>query len=305
MNYDTSPLSIDTIDVEPARSEDPLRFAPIDFDPDIHQTNTNIEEDSGPISQATVLSRNVGFDTFIENRSKTDFLNSFSVEPPSTKYRSFALAGVLAVVSAFAGGFAVYLLSAPTNGSVQQTPAANTSVNEVAPSETFVVKQSSERAAEEPLVPHSSDGPRYPARPVQVAKTHDDAPAVEASPDQTAANSAVDQQASNTQPAPSVGAPAPPQELPEKEAKVGAYVVEKPASGRKPLARCADGTYSFSASKAAACSGRGGVREWIADSKAASNAPARQSTYVLGPRGGCYYLNSSNTKVYVEAKYCQ
>jgi len=306
MKYDTSPLSIDTLDVESARSEDPLRF--VLADDDIHQTNVNLEDDSGPISQATVLSGSVGFDTFIENRHKTDSLKSFSVEPPGAKYRSFVLAGVLAVVSAFAGGFAVYFFSATADqGIVQkQTPAANTSVNEVGPSETFVVKQTSERAAEEPLVPHVPDGSRNPDRPVQLARTPEETPVVvEASPDQTAASSAVEQPVTNTEAAPTAGDPAPPQKLPEKEAKVGAYVVEKPASGRKPLARCADGTYSFSASKAAACSGRGGVSEWMADGKAASNTPAKQAAYVLGPRGGCYYLDSSNKKVYVEKKFCQ
>ncbi|MEQ1765200.1 MAG: DUF3761 domain-containing protein, partial [Pyrinomonadaceae bacterium] len=90
----------------------------------------------------------------------------------------------------------------------------------------------------------------------------------------------------------------------ERESKVGAYVVEKPA-GRNPLARCADGTYSYSASKSAACAGRGGVGEWIGDGKPIPSTPTKQAAYVLGPRGGCYYLDSSNKKIYVEKKYCQ
>src|SRR5690606_16383476 len=91
---------------------------------------------------------------------------------------------------------------------------------------------------------------------------------------------------------------------PERGAKVGGYVAERPA-GRRPLARRSDGTYSFSASKSSACSGRGGVSEWMTDGKRSASAPAKQAAYVLGPRGGCYYLDSSDKKVYVEKKHCQ
>jgi len=41
--------------------------------------------------------------------------------------------------------------------------------------------------------------------------------------------------------------------------------------------------------------------------KAAEEKPAADSqtrTYVKGPRGGCYYVNSSGAKVYVDKKYC-
>jgi len=33
--------------------------------------------------------------------------------------------------------------------------------------------------------------------------------------------------------------------------------------------------------------------------------PAPGRTYLKGPRGGCYYLNSSNAKVYVDHAYCK
>lgn len=39
-----------------------------------------------------------------------------------------------------------------------------------------------------------------------------------------------------------------------------------------------------------------------ATTKNAAETPNR--TYIKGPRGGCYYLNSSGGKVYVDKKYC-
>jgi hypothetical protein len=300
MNYDTSPLSIDTLDAEPARPEDPVRFVP--EDQNIRQTNGPGIPDSGPISQATVLSRNVGFDTFIEGRPATNpKLDSVEV-PGGTKYRTWVFASLLAAFSAFAGGFAVYFTAAPasTVSVPSQAPAVNIAVTDVQPSDTFVVKSPSETAAEEPLVPHSPEAAVQPVRPAHLAKT----PAGPQVPESTVETSTPELSVANGQTISNETQETPQMKQPEREAKVGAYVAEKPA-GRKPLARCADGTYSFNASKAAACSGRGGVSEWMPDGRSTSKAPAKQAAYVLGPRGGCYYLDSSNKKVYVEKKYCQ
>jgi hypothetical protein len=41
------------------------------------------------------------------------------------------------------------------------------------------------------------------------------------------------------------------------------------------------------------------------EKQSAATTPAKQAAYVLGPRGGCYYLDSSSKKIYVEKKYCQ
>lgn len=308
MKYDTSPLSIDTLDVAPNPSDDPLRFVP--DDQDIHQTNESSEFDSGSISPPTIDPRQieipVGFETFIENRPETDTLKGFAADPTRPKYRSWAMVGLLVVFSAFAGGTAVYFFASPTNTTSvqQQAPAANTAVTDVQPSDTFVIKTPNETAAEEPLVPHSPEVASEPARPVYLGKTREDQPASDANI-QLPASDQTTETAPTLGQAPTPTEPEPQLKQPEREAKVGAYVVEKPASGRKPLARCADGTYSFSASKSAACSGRGGVGEWMTDGRPASNTPAKQAAYVLGPRGGCYYLDSSNKKIYVEKKFCQ
>lgn len=45
----------------------------------------------------------------------------------------------------------------------------------------------------------------------------------------------------------------------------------------------------------------------VSSDKPAAQTPATSTgarTYVKGPRGGCYYLNPSGAKVYVDKKYC-
>lgn len=304
MKYDTSPLSIDTLDVESTPPSNELRFAPIEDN--IHQTNGAVGSESGPISQITVLSQNVGFDTFIENRHDAGGSRRLNSLPELKKYRSWVMAGLLAVISAVGGGATVYFLSTSLSPPItqQQSDAANPPVTDVQPADTFIVKFPTERAAEEPLVPHSPEGSINHGRPVHLTRMnsvrdHPNANTSTTIPETFEPATNVGQN-STTDP---VAEPQP--QKPEREAKVGGYVVEKPAIGRRPIARCADGTYSFSASKAAACAGRGGVSDWMADGKPATTTPAKQAAYVLGPRGGCYYLDSSNKKVYVEKKFCQ
>lgn len=302
MKYDTSPLSIDTADVEPSPASNELRFVPAD--PSIHQTNGS-DSDSGPISQATVLSKNVGFDTFIESRPETSSLESNRAEPAKLTFRSWAIVGLIAVFSAFAGGTSVYFFSSPPRAAaLENKPAVNsTAVTDVQPSDTFVVKAPSERAAEESLVPHSPEVAGQPPRPAYLVKPDVREPVTDANSNSQIAAKTVESTPPNVTVPQATVEPDP--RRPEREAKVGAYVVEKPVTSRTPIARCADGTYSFSASKAAACSGRGGVSDWMTGGKPTSNTPPKQTAYVLGPRGGCYYLSSSNKKVYVEKKYCQ
>jgi hypothetical protein len=302
MKYDTSPLSIDTVGVETAAPSSELRFVPVDQN--IHQTNRT-ENDSGPISQATVLSRNVGFDTFIENRTETAANVGSTFKATRPNYRSWAGIGLLTVFSAIAGGSSVYLL---TSGqypvAAEQKPlTANSAVSDVQPTDAFVVKSPTENSAEELRVPRNSDVVGQPTRSSTLIGSRNDSPVVYSNSNSNAAMNA-NQSTATVETIPSVGGE-PRSKEPEREAKVGAYVVEKPVSGRNPVARCADGTYSFSANRSSACSGRGGVSDWMTDGKPASNTSAKQATYVLGPRGGCYYLNSSNKKTYVEKKYCQ
>lgn len=291
MKYDTSPLSIDTAGVDLTTPEQELRFVPEEDHPD-----------SGPISQQTILAPShetqVGFSTFIEPPPQTNRLDAIKDKLDSKKYKTWAMTALLAAFSAVAGGFAVFWVSSnppPTTQNQPQTIAAEP-VTEIQSTDAFVAKHAADSAAEEPLVPHS------PEVPVHRERTLSTAPRSEQTAPEPSANTAADDLKVET---PEIAAPDPPKPQPEREAKVGAYIVEKPA-GRRPLARCSDGTYSFSASKSAACSGRGGVSEWMSgDKPSVGTTPAKQAAYVLGPRGGCYYLDSSNKKIYVEKKYCQ
>lgn len=287
MKYDTSPLSLDTLESDHTPPETPVRFAPANHD--IHRTNDGAG-DSGPVSQATVLSArnetNIGFDTFIEDRAGTDPLKDFSDDSSRRRYLPLVRAGALAAISAVAGGSVVYYSLAGSEPRAVQQPViiANTATTDIQPSDAFVIKAPVETAAEEAIAQRPS-GPvgqrERQARGASKGTETDDEPPSDQ---------------------PSVAAQ--PVRSPEREAKVGGYVAERPA-GRRPLARCSDGTYSFSASKSSACSGRGGVSEWMTDGKPSASAPAKQAAYVLGPRGGCYYLDSSDKKVYVEKKHCQ
>ncbi|MBX3244168.1 MAG: hypothetical protein KF685_06900 [Acidobacteria bacterium] len=72
-----------------------------------------------------------------------------------------------------------------------------------------------------------------------------------------------------------------------------------------PVARCNDGTYSYRSSRGEVCGQRGGVAEMLGSGGSTKNtAPAENRTYVLGPRGGCYYMSKSGAKVYVDKKFC-
>lgn len=86
---------------------------------------------------------------------------------------------------------------------------------------------------------------------------------------------------------------------------------------RNPIARCGDGTFSFAGSHTGACLYRGAVAEWmdgsgkpIPTTNANKTSPALKSSgpelkYQLGPRGGCYFINASGNKVYVDKGKCE
>lgn len=78
-------------------------------------------------------------------------------------------------------------------------------------------------------------------------------------------------------------------------------------------ARCTDGSYSYSQSRRGTCSRHGGVAEWLSSSAPAPeytpapvySAPRTSSSrYIRGPRGGCYYINGSGNKTYVDRSLC-
>ena len=74
-------------------------------------------------------------------------------------------------------------------------------------------------------------------------------------------------------------------------------------------AKCADGTFSFSRIQDDVCSRHGGVSEWLAavgksvEAKAVE-AKTTERTYILGPRGGCYYVTASGRRNYVNKEKC-
>lgn len=72
-------------------------------------------------------------------------------------------------------------------------------------------------------------------------------------------------------------------------------------------AKCSDGTLSYSATRIGTCSRHGGVAEWLnsknAEAAASSNNPNKRA-YILGPKGGCYYINGSGKKTYVLKEKC-
>jgi endonuclease YncB( thermonuclease family) len=101
-------------------------------------------------------------------------------------------------------------------------------------------------------------------------------------------------------------------------------VTEKPSansdaasSSAGATARCRDGAFNYSQTRRGACSGHGGVAEWLTAATETAKAttplveaptPAKQSSsssgYTLGPRGGCYRLSDSGRKVYVDKSLC-
>lgn len=71
-------------------------------------------------------------------------------------------------------------------------------------------------------------------------------------------------------------------------------------------ARCGDGTLSYSVSRSGACSNHGGVASWLNGSNSTIKPDiSGKKTYVLGSRGGCYYINSNGKKTYVDQSLCK
>lgn len=215
----------------------------------------------------------------------------------------FIRAAALAATAAAAGGFVVYI-AGPSNEppvAVEQRVIDKQGETDLLKTDIFVSRtpaaaadQSVSPGAEIPIVKDIRK--TQPESQVNLA-SQADTPVADASnqPPKNTDAANVEQVIANS-PANSAANEA-------KEAKVAGMVIER-SGGRKPLARCSDGTFSYSASREAACSQRGGVSEWIADGKPIQKTERGNVAYILGPRGGCYYLNTANQKIYVEKKYC-
>lgn len=107
--------------------------------------------------------------------------------------------------------------------------------------------------------------------------------------------------------APRTFAPADGNALAERSASATETAPAEPrasANRAAPVALCGDGTYSYSKS-GDPCAQRGGVAERFTPGRPVTEVtPPEARTYILGPRGGCYYLNSSGRKVYVNKELC-
>lgn len=78
-------------------------------------------------------------------------------------------------------------------------------------------------------------------------------------------------------------------------------------SNSNATAQCLDGTFSYSKSKSGACSSHGGVAKWLVQTKQFASANEKhifEKNYIKGARGGCYYINDSNKKSYVDRSMC-
>jgi endonuclease YncB( thermonuclease family) len=73
---------------------------------------------------------------------------------------------------------------------------------------------------------------------------------------------------------------------------------------RTATARCKDGTLSFSATRSGSCSRHGGVAERFDGSSAPAASQTDTKNYNVGARGGCYFVNDSGKKVYVDRELC-
>jgi len=257
------------------------------------------ENTTAPAITETVPS----FQTLIERPPLTQ---TIVIERPVEKgnpFLSWLQMASLLGVAAFGGGLAVYLFT-PT--AVQQTstsrPAdANTGVTDLVSTDAFVSRSSSGSAADEPLIPENTaldetkrEKPVHPLNlPTRLTPETNNENTGQSPSTVTGTQLDSDKALSGSTPAIESN----------KEAKVGAYVVERPA-GRKPTAKCADGTFSYASSNSAACAQRGGVSAWLGEGKAIPQTNAPNVAYILGPKGGCYYLSRSNEKIYVDKKHC-
>lgn len=294
----------------------PLRFFPEENVEVSEETEMTVESDLPawePGRETLVIGHASasGFDGRI--RQETDFGPSLATQvdlavashssfqrKPQVK-NAFRTAAML-VVAALAGAAAVYFLGRTEpprpaviqeNGTSGEIGASTSEVfvsrpqSDVAPMQGVAETSEAEAQQDPRQWPHTAE--QRPSRPA----------ALRSNADVVSTGSA-----QNAAAAPDIDTSAAvPTTNSEKEANVAGMVIRKPTE-RKPLARCADGTYSYSASRSAACSGRGGVGEWLSGDKPATNSGAKNVAYILGPRGGCYYLDPSGRKIYVEKKYC-
>ncbi len=97
--------------------------------------------------------------------------------------------------------------------------------------------------------------------------------------------------------------PAPTVETISNQTPLATSPVENQQKG-PPIARCSDGSLYYGPTRRGACSGHGGVADWLGGANALPKADTASRKYTLGPRGGCYYVNSKGSKSYVDKSLC-
>lgn len=235
--------------------------------------------------------------------------NEPSQSEPSVKRRGLWVWGVAAVLLAFLAGFGISRFSAGESIPVQNAEAAPVGLTEQA-----VKSEDREPVSDIVSSPSATDGspaenaaqPVDREEPGQALTTKNAAETrtsgqTEAGPNASGnetRTAAAKQPAADTANSSTTSQASPPVNSETVKATTA------PATAKtRPVARCSDGTYSYSSVRSEVCAQRGGVAEW--NSK---TTPAQKNTdvraYVTGPKGGCYYLTSSGAKVYVEKNFC-
>lgn len=223
----------------------------------------------------------------------------------------FGVAACIAVTCAFIAGIAVSRYSPPpdtpsmnSDASQAVTAKSNPSIESSSQRPSDKVRDPSVSDAVSKDAPVSSDGSRTLQPPIIAAESSDEqsSTARRMNPDAQKESSGVlvnrtivvhESEDTNASP--------------PKEKEEGAPPLNAGAVGsnkRRPIAKCNDGTFSYSAVRSDVCSQRGGVSEWTNERIPNRPNDAEIRAFILGPKGGCYYLNGSGTKVYVARKYC-
>ena len=155
-------------------------------------------------------------------------------------------------------------------------------------------------AADERTVVDKADKPSRSTSEYPSASSSPEAVKVDEKPQNVApVNPAAEQKVVTAEP--EVVVPTKPEVEKSKPARSEPLVSEKRFGA---TARCNDGSLSYRTTRPGSCSGNGGVAEWLAPEKSPVRIDANGKKYTLGPRGGCFYINTGGSKVYVDKGLC-
>lgn len=227
----------------------------------------------------------------------------------------FALAGAaLAGVIAVLGGISAYQNGGSPNLFLKQASV------ETAPSESAPISEPVVSNGETPpAVQSSADVVADEPQPVDQTINSADSETRQENVKQEIAegDKVVEERRAPEEPNSASNLPVP--ESVEKEKRSG---TETTTNSAVATAKCADGTFSYRKTRSGACAYRGGVAEWLDGKNDGSSSlgsqtnkqPVKTQTaekpveagrkFVLGSRGGCYYLGPTGNKNYVDKSFC-